>query len=283
MTTTMRAPRQPASSKPAKPRASRAKAKPEAAAETVAEPVEVATIGHNSGETTMTIDQISRKLIANENSMLRSRVKHALDQGQLLVAARNYMTSDTEFGQWLKEEGIVDYIDVRTTYNFRILWENFGHLSVEQVTRIGLTNCYNLASHPDEVKAEAIAATKKAGTKLSGRDVSAIISHHVGEKIKDTARPRRGADKPAPAANWTRAVVQDIEDAEVIHDPAEGMVMGTETVTETPVTIEGGVMDTGELTPKGLLTPEQYERLLVLVEGDAELLVILRDAKAALV
>lgn len=171
-----------------------------------------------------------------ENQHYHSRVGHALQQGRYLAKARELCEDpncgipgsnlNERFGAYIKDNfGGTDLGEnIRTARNYRVLYETFGHLSVDVVGRIGLTNCYKLYSAPPALRAEIVAMAKRRRTKrVSAKEVEEILNPEPVQAPATEAETAALEQAAARAAehretNPDSYLPAEVEDAEIISE-----------------------------------------------------------------
>ncbi|WP_134681939.1 hypothetical protein [Paracoccus ravus] len=147
----------------------------------------------------------------------QERIRYALQAGAILSAGRAICESpdcgikgdnpDARFGRWVSDI-MSDTLNTKAAHRYRTLYEAFGHLSIAEVARIGLTNGYSLALAPEETRAEVIEFVQGGGS-MTASDARRLVT------LQTKTDPA-----PAPAAK----AAQVIEDAVIIEsapEPAE--------------------------------------------------------------
>jgi hypothetical protein len=288
------------------------------------------TIDHVDDQSYTSLEQIAAEIIAAENGHRLNRIEFSLGQGARLSAARHLCESaecgvegpnpDARFGFWLEENFADTYSNTRTLYNYRALFENFGHLSPDTIRLIGVSNCYRLANTTDEVK-RLVIDRAEAGEKLSGETVDEIIGETIRAEagteepkvrkqraIKEpkASRPSAANDDEPQAGTDTGGVSLQRQVLEAIAlAPVEGVsldalmslpatphqitaAVGALLINAQIVTVSAGVfaMPQGQ----GFMTQTQYKKLLKWLHPDktgsdetADLLQIIGENKASMV
>lgn len=129
----------------------------------------------------LSLDQLADQYKQNEHAALSSKIEHYLRQGAILSEARRRFPSDNDFGAWCRSVNFTDRSQ-KTMFNQRTLFDVFGHLPVETIKRIGLSNCYKLASSDQAIR-QRVSDMAQAGSVVTGEI--------VGQLLPPTEKPQR--------------------------------------------------------------------------------------------